>query len=119
MPDDRERLRQSGQTGTVELPSADPQASKLRSTHLDFFEGTLAPFFRASDRPMAIACFRLFTRPPLPPCPERSVPCFRRRIALRTLLLAPWLYLRREPRLAAISFLHKLEQQAGKKVARS
>jgi len=30
----------------------------------DFFLGTLAPFFRASERPMAIACLRLFTLPP-------------------------------------------------------
>jgi len=30
----------------------------------DDFLGTLAPFFRASERPMAIACLRLFTLPP-------------------------------------------------------
>ena len=30
----------------------------------DFFFGTLAPFFRASERPMAIACSRLVTLPP-------------------------------------------------------
>jgi hypothetical protein len=30
----------------------------------DFFFGTLAPFFRASDSPIAMACLRLFTRPP-------------------------------------------------------
>jgi hypothetical protein len=30
----------------------------------DFFRGTLAPFFRASDKPIAIACLRLFTLPP-------------------------------------------------------
>jgi len=28
------------------------------------FRGTLAPFFRASESPMAIACFLLFTFPP-------------------------------------------------------
>ena len=43
---------------------------------------------------MAIACLRLFTFPPLPPRPERKVPCFFRRIALATVLLAPLLYLR-------------------------
>jgi hypothetical protein len=37
---------------------------------------------------MAMACFRLFTRPPRPPGPERSVPRFLRRIALATRLLA-------------------------------
>jgi len=55
---------------------------------------------------MAMACLRLFTRPPLPPLPERSVPRFLRRIALATVLLAPLLYLRREPvRLAAMGSL--------------
>jgi hypothetical protein len=43
--------------------------------------GTLAPFFRASDKPMAIACLRLFTVLPLP---DLSVPFLRRRIALST-----------------------------------
>jgi hypothetical protein len=33
---------------------------------------------------MAIACFRLVTRPPFPPGPLLSVPFFRRRIALST-----------------------------------
>lgn len=59
-----------------------------------FFLGTLAPFLRASDRPIAIACFLLFTLPPLPLRPERRVPCFFRRIALATLFPAPLLYLR-------------------------
>src|SRR5690348_9841457 len=69
--------------------------------------GTFAPFFRASERPIAIACFRLFTLPPWPFLPRRSVPCLRRRIALSTLLLAPRPYLRpldlRRPFLAAMS----------------
>lgn len=50
--------------------------------------GTFAPFLRASDRPIATACFRLFTFPPCPALPRRSVPRLRRRIALSTLLLA-------------------------------
>jgi hypothetical protein len=54
--------------------------------------GTFAPFFRASDNPIAIACFRLFTRPPLPPFPLLSVPRLRRRIALATRLLAAFPY---------------------------
>src|SRR4051794_31072406 len=33
---------------------------------LFFFLGTLAPFFRAFDRPMAMACLRLLAFPPLP-----------------------------------------------------
>src|SRR5262249_37073392 len=38
------------------------------------FFGTFLPSLRASDRPMAIACLRLFTLPPLPPFPLFSVP---------------------------------------------
>ena len=44
---------------------------------------------------MAIACFLLFTLPPLPPRPERKVPFFLRRMALATVFPAPLLYLRR------------------------
>ncbi|HEX7120834.1 MAG TPA: hypothetical protein VF178_00600, partial [Gemmatimonadaceae bacterium] len=50
--------------------------------------GTLAPFFRASERPIATACLRLVTRPPCPCLPRRRVPFLRRRIALSTLRLA-------------------------------
>ena len=42
---------------------------------------------------MAIACFRLFTRPPLPAFPERNVPCFFRRMALFTDFPAAFPYL--------------------------
>src|SRR3954468_15001284 len=56
--------------------------------------GTFAPFFRASESPMAIACLRLFTFPPCPALPRRSVPRLRRPMALLTLLLAPLLYFR-------------------------
>jgi hypothetical protein len=37
---------------------------------------------------MAMACFRLRTRPPRPPLPLLNVPRFRRRMALSTLRLA-------------------------------
>ena len=60
----------------------------------ELFRGTFAPFFRASDRPIAIACFRLFTVPPFPPGPDFRVPRFLRRIALATFLLAARPYLR-------------------------
>jgi hypothetical protein len=43
--------------------------------------GTFAPFFRASDSPIAIACLRLFTFLPLP---DLSVPFLRRRMVLST-----------------------------------
>src|ERR1700687_2351101 len=52
---------------------------------LAFFFGTFAPFLRASERPMAIACLRLVTLPPLPPFPARSGPAFSPCIALLTL----------------------------------
>src|SRR5262245_63676702 len=61
----------------------------------DRFRGTFFPFARASDRPMAMACFRLFTLPPFPALPRRSVPRLRRRMARSTSLLAPRPYFRR------------------------
>ena len=70
------------------------QRELLRGGYAAFdldLRGTLAPFFRASESPIAMACLRLFTFPPLPRLPERSVPLFLRRIALATVLLAPLL----------------------------
>jgi hypothetical protein len=61
---------------------------------LEGLRGTFAPFFLASESPIAIACVRLLTRPPLPPGPDLSVPRFRRRIADSTVLLAAFPYLR-------------------------
>jgi hypothetical protein len=58
-------------------------------------DGTLAPERRASDSPMAIACFRFFTRLPEPP--ERSLPRFISCIARSTFLPALGPY--RRPRL--------------------
>jgi len=63
------------------------------------FRGTFAPFFRASDKPIAIACFRLFTVRPL--LPDLSVPFFRRRIALSTRFDAALPYFRRPEDLRA------------------
>src|SRR5437660_952380 len=47
-------------------------------------EGTRLPSRRASDRPIAIACLRLFTLPPLPPLPLLSVPRLNLRISRST-----------------------------------
>jgi hypothetical protein len=55
---------------------------------------------------MAIACFRPFTRPPLPPGPDFNVPLFRRRIALFTDLLAPRPYLAISPSLNNLHNYH-------------
>jgi len=56
----------------------------------DFFEepffGTFPPSLRASDKPMAIACFLLVTF--LPDFPLFSVPCLRSCIAFSTLSCA-------------------------------
>src|SRR6266851_1968350 len=49
----------------------------------DFFRGTLPPAFRASDNPIAIACFLLVTF--LPDRPLFRVPSFRSCIAFSTL----------------------------------
>lgn len=64
-----------------------------------FFRGTFFPFERASDSPIAIACFLLFT---LRPLPDLSVPFLRRRIALSTSLLALSEYFRPDDLFAAI-----------------
>jgi hypothetical protein len=68
-------------------------ASGWAPAHVDFFLGTLAPLFRASESAMAMACFLLFTAPPFPPLPERKVPRFLRRIAFRTIFPAVFPYL--------------------------
>jgi hypothetical protein len=49
----------------------------------DFFDGTLPPSRRASDRPMAMACLRLFTF--FPELPLFNVPRLRSCIAFSTL----------------------------------
>ena len=56
--------------------------------------GTLAPSSRASESPIAIACWRLVTVPPCPALARFSVPRFRRCIALFTDLPAAFPYLR-------------------------
>jgi hypothetical protein len=56
----------------------------------DFFAGTLAPSRRASERPIAIACFLLVTF--FPERPLRSVPRLRSCIARFTFELAFRLY---------------------------
>jgi hypothetical protein len=70
-----------------------PAADRPEPCHFDLL-GTLAPFSRASDSPIAIACFRLVTRLPLP---LFSVPRLRRRIADLTAFPAPLLYLATDP----------------------
>jgi hypothetical protein len=58
---------------------------------LDFWRGTLAPARRASERPIAIACFRLVTF--LPDRPLFKVPLLRSCIALLTFCCAFFPYL--------------------------
>jgi hypothetical protein len=66
----------------------------FRELFLELLRGTLAPFFRASESPIAMACLRLFTFPPFPARPLFSVPFLRRRMALATRLLAARPYFR-------------------------
>ena len=54
-----------------------------------------------------MACLRLFTLPPLPPLPERSVPRFLRRMALSTVLPAALPY--RRPRDLPLELFRELE----------
>ena len=75
----------------VQRPSHPHLAKRLH----DFFErflGTLAPFFRASESPIAIACFLLLTF--LPDLPPLSVPDLRFFMARPTFFAAPLEYFR-------------------------
>jgi hypothetical protein len=58
----------------------------------DFFLGTFAPFFRASERPIAIACLRLVTFLPLRPL--FNLPCVISCISVFTCFAADDPYLR-------------------------
>src|SRR4051812_1358134 len=58
------------------------------------FLGTFLPSLRASDKPMAMACLRLLTFPPLPPGPLFNLPCLNARISRSTSLPALFEYLR-------------------------
>jgi hypothetical protein len=68
------------------------RADDFRDDERDFFGGTFFPARRASERPMAMACLRLWTF--LPVLPDRSVPCLRSCIALPTFRDAPVPYFR-------------------------
>lgn len=63
-------------------------APASHAVSLQGFFGTFAPFFRASESPMAIACLRNLTVPPLPPLPDFKVPRSSRCMALFTLFAA-------------------------------
>lgn len=86
--------------GEAEIPASPGSVStavaagSIGAFHAAFFFGTLAPFLRASESPIAMACLRLFTVPPRPPLPDLSVPLFSRCIALFTALPAAFPYLR-------------------------
>jgi len=55
-----------------------------------FFLGTFAPFFLASERPIAMACLRLVTF--FPDLPDFNFPRFFSCIALSTFFWAPFEY---------------------------
>jgi len=64
----------------------------LRDVFADFFAGTFFPSFRASERPIAIACFLLLTFLPDPPL--FNVPFFRLCNARATFFVAAFEYFR-------------------------
>jgi hypothetical protein len=70
------------------------QAAFLCDEPLLLFEGTFLPLRRASERPMAMACLRLFTFLPL--LPDFNVPRLNSCISRFTSLPALGLYLRWE-----------------------
>jgi|EndMetStandDraft_5_1072996.scaffolds.fasta_scaffold786075_1 hypothetical protein len=67
------------------------------------FAGTFFPFLRALDSPIAIACLRLFTFPPLPPGPLLAVPRLYRCISFSTSVPVLREYLRFRFLLSAMS----------------
>ena len=69
-------------------------ALRLEADELLFLLGTFLPLRRASERPMAIACLRLFTVFPLRP--DFNLPRLNSCISRLTSLPALGLYLRRE-----------------------
>src|SRR5688500_18777979 len=75
------RLAQRALNGT-RLEGVGHVYTAITNPHF-FFLGTLAPFLRASDKPISIACLRLFTV--LPERPLLSLPFLRRRMAFLTL----------------------------------
>src|SRR6266571_1750148 len=82
-------------TSCMRPPSQDVDARDKRGHDdggYDFCFGTFLPFWRASDRPMAIACLRLLTFLPLRPL--LSVPFLRLRIARSTSFEALFEYFR-------------------------
>jgi len=81
---DVERDRPDVEPDRPEVERDRPDVERERPDDEREGDGTFAPFSRASDNPIAIACFRLVTRPPCPDLPRFSVPCFLRRIALST-----------------------------------
>jgi hypothetical protein len=66
----------------------------MQRGNYDFFAGTFLPSLRASDNPIAIACFRLVTFFPLRPL--FNLPCFIAFISRSTSLPTDGLYLREE-----------------------
>src|SRR5690348_7083040 len=61
----RKRARPQGSAPRRTAPFG-TQGPETRPSYALFF-GTFLPFLRAFDRPMAMACLRLFTLPPRPP----------------------------------------------------
>ena len=75
----------------LRYPLREKRNNAARYLLLAFLRGTLAPARRASERPIAIACFRLVTF--LPDRPLFKVPLLRSRIALLTFCCAFFPYL--------------------------
>jgi hypothetical protein len=86
----------AGPDDRIGTSSKKPLASFLSvfSFYAALFRGTFAPFLRASDSPMAMACLRLLTLPPFPPGPDRKLPRFDLRTALATVFPAAFPYFR-------------------------
>jgi hypothetical protein len=85
--------------------AADTERCREYKAHYFFLLGTFFPARRASDRPIAMACFLLFTFRPLPPL--FRVPRLRSCIARFTFFDAAFEYLR-----AAMDYLRRCVPKA-------
>jgi hypothetical protein len=86
-------LARGGRRGSSERIANAKSAAVAKTSAdyvLDFFFGAFLPSLRASESPMAIACFRLFTVLPLRPL--LRVPSLRSCIAFSTFFEAPLEY---------------------------
>src|SRR5579863_6608920 len=92
LPDGAGHWAGTGRNAMGAAISCEARTTSSQEGAEDLFEGTFLPARRASEIPMATACFGFVTFLPEPP--ERRSPRFHSCMTFATLALAPLLYLR-------------------------